>query len=590
MLSCLVLGCGGADKADKTQTDNAATPKDSQWQRGVEMFFEGRPPEDYYEPLAALDKQSPQFAEPYFHFVLGYAEWGWNNYPVAIPHFLKELEHWDGRYQRPMPTHVEVLGFTADAHYKTGLLFKEFFNTALNVELNYYNFLFILNERRATQKIDNEKLTLLPYREDYLHFFRGLCYFHLNFLADARKDWEKIESGSELYGRGQSMLGLIAYKEGKVEEAKKIWDGLSTKKDAQLDLGIAQVLTRTEPWRAQGLAALAQIYKEGKAQPRVAVYYAGEVARDPNRLEESEKILHSLAFNEPELRNQWGRLVPDKGQPIEYYVDFYDPYGLNILAEYHLQAARKYYQLYAQEAKKPAAEAYQAVIGLSLGELVDSQAILQTLQRAPDADPTLRLAVLLGLRTVAAQLHQEQELMDLDGSIRQIAEGNPAYRSYLGRFTAEMGEDPKRAVDLCSGPEVFKPGPYSQHMAYALFVKGAKERDMATLTKSIELYEKNHIAESIYSVRKNDPVVLQGLANAFFVRRWFDFGPKIYLKFRDLYPEAEQIFDSLRHATQLWEALKWDQSGEVDIVWHELSQQKTTGYSQTLKEMIDSCQ
>ena len=93
--------------------------------------------------------------------------------------------------------------------------------------------------------------------------------------------------------------------------------------------------------------------------------------------------------------------------------------------------------------------------------------------------------------------------------------------------------------------------------------------------------------ETQYSVRQNDPMVLQGLANACYGRRWFNFGPKIYLKFREIYPEVEQVFDCLRHTTQVWETLKWGKKDGSRIEWRELSRQREIWYSSTLKEMFD---
>ena len=586
---CLLTACGhlstcGA-KEESSGDNKQEVKKELQWKQGLKFFFEqGRRPEAH-QRLSSLYEDYPDFKEPYFHFILGEIEWRWHNYPVAIRHFLQELDNWNARYERPFPTRTDLLWYIADAHHQMGLLFKGFFNSALNVERNYYDFLLSLNVRRERGSSAGE-LTLLPYREDFIYYFRGLCHFYLGEGEKARRDWQELGASSELYSRARAMLGLIAFKDGRTREAEQIWEKLKEDGLKQGEPGVSELLTGAEPWRSRGLERLARTHQNPSSHARAGVYYAWGLAQESGRLDEVGEILDSVTFAEPELRHQWGKLVPIKGEPIEYYADFYDPFWLNILADYHLRVAARYYRQHARESQQTGIEAYGALIDLALGEIEAAQKGLESLSGS--ADQKLKLAALLGLRVIAVRRDQGQQVERLDQRIRQMVDKDSSYRSDYGRLLVEMGGEPQAAIEFCRSPEIWEPGMFSRNMAYVRFVQGMKQQNMEVLTRAIESYEKNHRMETQYSVRQNDPMVLQGLANAFYGRRWFNFGPKIYLKFRDMYPEVEQIFDCLRHTTQIWETLKWDKSDVSQIEWRELSRQRAIWYSSTLKEMLDS--
>jgi tetratricopeptide (TPR) repeat protein len=584
ILLALLVGCSGSGPGDGEQDKEAK--KAFQWQRGQELFFDQGHLLEAYDYLSALYQEDPDFDEPYFHFILGEVEWEWHNYPVAIQHFLHEVENWDEGYDRPIPARADLLWYIADGHHQMGLMFKGFFNTALNVERNYYDFLLSLNSLRKDRQMPSGELTLYPYREDYIFFFRGLCHFHLGFPEEAQKDWERIEPSSELFPRGQAMLGVVAFAEGKKAKAESLWGNPAIHPG---DLGIAELLTGDEELRGRGFERLSSLQgEESHYSDRFKAYFSWESGRRGERPKVAGQVLQELDFGRPEFRQQWGKLVPEKGEPIEYYADFYDPSWLNILADHHLRRAIEYYRQYEEAVGNPAIEGYVPFIELALGESERALERLQRMREDHTLAPGLRVAVLAGLQIAEGVQEQRVDVDDLDGELRKIIDRDPGLRSDFGSLLAEMGGDTELALRFCRTTEAMKPGPFSRNLAYVLFVRGVGTQDMGQLTRSIELYEKNHRAESIYSVRQNDPRILQGLANACYGRRWFDFGPKIYLKFRDMYPQVEQIFVSLRRTSQVWETLKWDRNDVTQIEWRELSHQQRGWYSETLKTLVDN--
>jgi len=143
------------------------------------------------------------------------------------------------------------------------------------------------------------------------------------------------------------------------------------------------------------------------------------------------------------------------------------------------------------------------------------------------------------------------------------------------------------AAPLCRVDEANVPGFRSRNLGYVLFVWGQAEGNMDLLAESIGFYEKNHMQESQYSVRRNDPFLLQKLSDVNYNRNLFDLPPRIYLNFRDVYPESEQIFQCLQVTRQIWEVIKWRKEGGKELIWREMQRLPNFWFDEVLKQVID---
>lgn len=594
VLMVILLSCGGRDQEEKASKEALM---ELHYQRGMEDFFEKGRWMEAFDALSQIEKMEPGYDRPYFHYVLGFAERRWHNYPKAVEHFEKEYEAWDAFRSREFPQKADLLWFIGDAYLEEGILFKGFFNTAVNVENNYYSYLLFLNKRRREGfTTDTGKLTIRPYREDYVRYFRGLCRFYTGQMERAISDLKSITPDSELYARAQNRLAALRYREGKRKAAEGIWRNLirQSAEDPHLlsEIGASYIRAGGELAK-QGFELCERSYQRTQAEEDVGNAsgdVGGNFARallEKGEPEQAKEIIERIDLKTPLFSHTWGVLEMPDGTSVEYRTHFYDPIVLDVAADIYLTLAKSYFRRVVEMGKDRDFLIYVGLADLMTGDFQEAIKIFREVRgRRKDKGDDLELVALLGSGVGYHKLRDDKEAETYWRIIEERFSEEDLHRSSLGYVFAKLGINGQKALSLCQGAGTRAPGPLSKNLGYVFFSAGIQKSQMDLLTRAIELYEKNNMQESQYSVRKNDPMLLQSLSDVYYNKNLFDYPPKVYLQFRAMYPASEQIFTCLQRTREIWEVVKWAKYG-VRTEWFEISKHPDFWYDRSLKRVMD---
>lgn len=587
MLMCVSLWrCGGNGGGEQAGGEAMVGLN---YERGMRLFFEDGDLMQAYDMLSLVEKASPKFSAPYFRYALGFIYRAWHDYDRAVAYLRAEYDGWpDAERTRPFPFNRRetLLWLVGDAYLDKALLFKGFYNTAINVQNNYYTVLAQLQERRREASV-SDSLILHPPRKDYLHYFRGMCRFYLGRLGDAAQDLKQIDETSELYLRTQAWLAALQWRSGDRAGAEKAWAEMQRKKQALGEVGAARLFAGAgSADAAADLCRRAADAAGDAASARLRLHHAwglGLIGDAPGGM----AVFQALDLKQPEFREVWGKMLLSGNDQVEYATDYYDPLSFRIVADLYLDLAEDAYRQYIEASGRKDFQVYIGLIQLARGDFAGGQQTFQALQEARgEVGDAVDLAVRMG-RAVATYKQTGDAQLDWR-AVAGAGEDKTLWRSTAGYVLAHTTGDWKQAQPFCRIRNANVPGYLSRNLGYVLFAGGLQEANMDLLAEAIGFYEKNHIQESQYSVRRNDPFVLQKLSDAFYNRNIFDIPPKVYLNFRNIYPETEQIFQCLQVTRQIWEVIKW-RKGESDrLEWREAQRLPNVWFDEMLKQVADA--
>lgn len=550
----------------KGRENNKLEEAKNYFQKAKESFFEKSNFEDAEKNLRELTRLVPTFEPISLNFMQGYLNEKEHLYEKAIKKYLREL-----KISQEDPKIIEfTLLNLAQTYFKAGIFYKALFNSSLNAHINYYNCRLYLNKAK-TINLEHKGLVLKKANLDYLLYFRGICYYLSEEFQKAINDFNKIKS-KPLYWSALIRLGACYYKKGLIQKANWCWDTVYKNNKNNLEvlseLGYIYAQLDISEKLEEALRYCQKAFEEIKTE-RIAkcliwVYFKN------NQVNEAIKLLEKINFKNPDLVDKLGEYKDLKqGIEIEYTTKFYDPSILDHKANIYLNQAIKYYKRYLRH--NPENEVVNCQIGISqlnsnqLNEAIELFNKLLTSSKRENVKLKAKINLGTAYYLKGDKLKAEQLWDDVNkGS------DNPLARNDLGATYAKLGIKLEQAVSLCQVEEAEKPGIASWNLGKVYFKKGITQSNTDYLSRAIMYYEKNHVQESGYSIKMNDPLLLLDLATAYYNRHLFRTASEITASLQHHYPEAKQGFDSFQAVAEIWQVIKWDEGLAWKIEWQDI--------------------
>ncbi|MEW6605850.1 MAG: tetratricopeptide repeat protein [bacterium] len=532
----------------------------SYYQQAKEAFFEQSDFEKADTLLKNVLKLNPKFKADYFNFMLGYIYESKHLYNEAIAHYSKELETNKRKEVKDKEIYQFSLLYLARTYFEAGLLYKKFFNLAVNSQINYYNTKLLLRK----EVITTQSLKLKPENINHLLYFRGLCYYLRGDLNEAVSDLRKVDIKSTLYLKALIKLGACYYKLGKIKEAEQTWKEVySYSKDPIIlnelgytyaELGIKERFNQTQEWANQ-------VPLEKGRKSLCLIHFKN------NKIDKALELLKEIQLEIPDLVEERGAYISrDSNRKVKYITNFYNPAMLNHKADIYFTMAIKYYKNYLELAKNKDLIYHQ--IGLSQfhsNQLKD--AILTFSQLINDAtDTKIKAMSQINLGTCYYLDDRKEKAFSIWDNLYRNSVRDHEMLSQIGVTYARLKIRLEDALSLCEIPEARIPGELSWNLGIVYFQKGLNESKIEYFSESIGYLEKNHTQKGGYTLEIDDPSLLLDLASAYYNRRLFRTATSIIFSFRQYYPEVDQIFNPFQVVSELkgMEGINWK------INWKEI--------------------
>lgn len=531
----------------------------SYYQQAKNSFFE----ESNFEKADILLKEilnlNPEFTGDYFNFMLGYIYEMKHCYNKAIERYKKELEVNKRETSEDKEIYQFTLFYLARSYFNAGLLYKKFFNLAVNSQINYYNTKLLL--RKGI--ISTENLRLKPEDLNHLLYFRGLCYYLRGDFNDALNDLKKVEPKSPLYLNAVIKLGACYHQLGRVKEARQEWEKIyrSSKHPIILcelgytycELGMEDMFNQVQKWAEE---ASDKIGVEKIRKLLCVIYFKN------NNIDKAVELLNEIQLEIPELTEERGEYIDKESNiKVKYVTKFYDPSMLNHKADIYLTLALKYYRNYLEFGKNK--DLIYKQIGLCQlysNKLEDAILTFNHLIKNDDSDPKIRSMSQIYLGMCHYLLGAREKAFILWDNVYKNNLQNYEVLSLLGVTYAMLGIRLEEAIKLCKTPRAELPGELSWNLGIVYFKKGLKESNIECFSESIGYLEKNHTQKGGYNVEVDNPLLLSDMASAYYNRRLFQTASCIAFSLRQYYPEVEQIFNVFQVVSEIkgMEGIKWE--------------------------------
>ncbi|MEW6618002.1 MAG: tetratricopeptide repeat protein [bacterium] len=417
--------------------------------------------------------------------------------------------------------------------YQRGLLYKELFNTAVNTQINHYNALLI---EKGKPPVDAK-----PIRKDHIWYYRGLCYYYQGNFLSAIADFKRIPKSSDKYPEAQIRWGACYYKQGKITEAKKLWnDACSQKKNNPLFL-----------------SKMGNLYAELGTNTTTATKYCQKTEKGTSGLVwiylkngDVDKALDLIKkiSNKPDLEDYIGRCT---GGSVT--LQFYDPGLLWIRSQVYLMSAVKYYQQAIDSQKNDELSCQLGITQLMAGRLNDSITTLKPLINSNRWEVKAKALINLGVAYYLKGSKQEAETTW--NQVENNYKDNPAVMSELGYTYARLGIKLDDALSLC------KEGKESYYLGMVYFKRGVIGNNSNDINEACN--EMGHFERD-----SNNLLHLLGLCNAYYVNRDFNAATEIFYKYLQRYSGTNRIYESLRYINEARKDITW--FGNLKIEWKDL--------------------
>jgi tetratricopeptide (TPR) repeat protein len=539
---------------------------DEHYQRAVEALKQNK-------IEAALDEMeqtlqlNPKHEGVYLSFLQGYKFQQENNYPKAVENYLSFLnkeeiqtattDEWQAELTR------NATGNLAQVYFDWGMLSRSFFNSAINIELDYYNQEYALWKGKKLKSLNL----------DYNWYFRGICLAYAQQYEDAIAAFKQIQPNSDIYPLAQLAMARCYSQTGKQEVVQKLIQQIdsASKKDPVLLNSLSVFLTEFFPDKKQ----------EGLAACEAAYSLASKQGIKENGRNMVTRNLSQAYYNTAQIDKAWEALrkldtkLPDFEDARG--AKFFDPSLFRLQAQIYLSKAIEYYQKVVEkvEEEKAAFPLYQ--IGksfLALGKYDEAISIFQKLLEK-NVGKRLQAFTMVHLGICYYKKGNKELAAELWNSA-QISK-DAQIQSEVGYTFALLGINLDLALALCTRTEaeVAKWGFLAANLGTIYLQMGIQEKNK---TKQAELFWQaigqlsSQIGNS-FDFRKGDgrtPLVLIELAKAYYLVNSFGAPTTIFRYFRDDYPEVEQLFSACQLTRENWRRIQWHaEYRPTEILWHD---------------------
>jgi tetratricopeptide (TPR) repeat protein len=535
------------------------------YQRAVELLKQNKIP-------AALDEMeqtfqfNPKHEGAYLFFLRGYKFQQENNYPKAVENYLSFLnkeeiqntttDEWQAEMTR------NTIGNLAQAYFDWGMLSHSLFNSAINIELDYYN------QEYALWKCKKLKSMNLNYN----WYFRGICLAYAQQYEDAIAAFKQIQPNSDIYPQAQLALARCYAQTGKREVAQTLFQQIDAvgKKDPVIFSSLSVFLTEFFPSRKQeGLANCEVTYSLArgagvKANVRnTVIRNLSQAYYNTAQIDKALEYLRKLDPKLPEFEDASG-------------AKFFDPSLFRLQAQIYLSKGIEYYQKVVEKIgeEKTSSQLYR--IGesfLVLGKYDDAISIFQKLIEKT-VGKRLRASTIISLGICYYNKGNSEKAAELWNSVQ--TERDVLIQSEMGYTFARLGINLDLALVLCkrTEAEVAEQGVLAANLGTAYFHKGIQEKNKK---KQGELFWQaigqlgSYIGNSV-DFRRGDwraPLLLINLANGYYLVHRFQKSTTIFLYFRDDYPEVEQLFIACQLTQENWRRIQWhSEYRPTETLWY----------------------
>jgi tetratricopeptide (TPR) repeat protein len=512
-----------------------------------------------YVKLTKVYELSPEFYEQGLHFMLGYLYEKKNMYDKAIFHYNKEIvlnKNKDDRIYR-----IAVRNLARVCH-TYGCLYKAFFNTAVNMELNYYNCRRAVSKLKAKEKQDVVGLKLKDERQDCIKYFSGLCYYLLHEYDKAIAEFKGISRRSDMYWKAIIRQAGCYYKKGMYDVAARLWDKVYANNINRLvvlcELGCVYVECGLKNKLADAIAWCSKA-----ADKRLSWLYCKN-----NELDKAKRLIEKLKDSEPEVIDKWGRYKDTQYNiDVEYTTRFYNPVSLQYLSEIYFNMAIKYYNKYLELSTKNKAKVlYQiGMCYLLAGDVNNANVCFQQIQHKNIKDMARVMLAVCRYKS-----GEEQVADRIWSAVLARCQRNYQIRSLIGYVYARLGINLDDAVVLCDVSGAKRKGRLSWNLGMVYFCNGIHTGNQEMLVSAMMCLEKNHIQESGYNPQKNKPLLLIDMANVSFNQKLFAQTTEILFALKGMYPEVEQILNAAQSIREMWNVIKWQDNIIFQIKWYDM--------------------
>ncbi len=458
------------------------------------------------------------------------------NYPTAVQFYKKYLAITDAEK-------IKGLEGIAKAYYDWGVLYSNFFNSSVNLRLNYYSFKLEKAKKVKIKLEKAKKVKIVNELEiDAINFYRGLENYLYGRFDDAMKDFTNVSDKNSQYNIfAKIKLAGCYYKSGQKQKADQMWSGIKKNygKDILIEseIIVTQLESNIYSIKKEAMKRQQEISKLLDQQKNMEEYY--------NKLRLNLALISLLIGNSDDAYGQIRDYDPKTADTSLGNVKFYQSYIYKLLTQLCFNEAKKYYQECIQiEPNK--SDLYNYNIGicyLLVGKFDDAIEVLKKVSRKPLKDKAQAY-----LAVCIYNKGQKQKAIEMLNSLSK--DKNKEVLGEIGYAYAQIIVKLEEALLLAqkSGDQ-YKIG-------FVHFQLGLREKDdtkrnlaFADAIRAIDKYR----GEVDYSLDKNDPNALITLANLYFYRNIFDESARIWMHFNSRYPHVYQIVNVLQLINETWQ-------------------------------------
>jgi len=571
-LLLLLLACFSCQKEKSEKVSQSA----DRYYGQAEQHLARREYPEAFDAFEQTLRLNPNHSGVYLKFFRGYQAQQRNKYPEATAYCTQFLKRAKETSSDTVSWQKEVVNAAtlnlAQSYYDWALLSLAFFNVAVNVELDYYTQKLIL--------IREGKIP--PTDEDYLLYFRGLCYYYMKRYAQAIGDFLKISSNSTLFFHLQIALAMCYYKTGEREKARQILESVyeKGKDDAVLLSRLGYAHTELFPQAPNGL----DYCRRAKALATQGVL---------------NKVLTHLSYayaqmNQPSLAYEYFKKLDRKQADAvsNSGSKFFDPLFYKLQANVYFSKALEYYSLLEAD-KSGNSDDICFQIGTCYLQFGRYDEAISYFEKLVDKESQIRLKAAISLGFCyfknGNQARAKKYWQLAENSMVGLFEGSipeqPAstiIQSELGKTFAALNIRLDEAFALCSdaykrasrgGFEIRPPSVWrklNHNLAKVAFQRGVKENRIEFVLQSVGLLESLISGYNFTKGSSDYPLVLIDLANAQYYLRNFSEPANIWGHFLDDYPEVEPIFHACQSVLENWRKIQWYKELLPEIQWQEV--------------------
>lgn len=456
------------------------------------------------------------------------------DYPEAIQFYEKYLI-------LPNAEKTKGLKEIAKAYYDWGMLYDSFFDSSVNLHLNYYTFKLhkpnLINERESSA----------------IRYYAGLENYLYGRIDDAINNFSKVTEKTHSYNiLSEIKLAGCYYQKGQKGKANQIWSSIKKISNNDIliisELLVTQLESKVNNIEKEALKKCQEVSQLLDKQKNQTNYY--------NKIRLNLSMVYCMIND---LDNAYSQIryydpkMPDTNLEI---AKFYQSYIYKLLAQLCFKKASRYYEECAKfdPSKSDIYNYYKGICYLSIGEFDNG---IKTFEKVSNKPLNLKAQIYLAI--CYYNKGQRQKAIEIFDRISR--DKNKDVLNELGYVYAKLN------INLGNAQKYIQKSEDIYKTAFVYFQLGIREKDEMkknlVLVDAIRLVDQDR-GEVDYSLEKNDPIKLILLANLYYQRRMFDESVRIWMNFTSKYPDVYGIINILQLTSETWQM---NPKEKIDFNW-----------------------